>query len=156
MQVELNRIALSTAFILYRFFSNFLIKDFTSVGRVERRFPMLSSAGLLVGRVAGFLAGVRMGVLVELTDVSLARSSMITEDELMMEGKEGVFIYGVCRWRDSLGPIDALIHVIWITGGFSGLWSHCWAWLTGGRGEEGGKKKGFIGPVDGGLFLKYV
>ena len=80
MQVELKIIAVSAAFILYKIFSSFRTRFFSSTGRVESKWPKLGSAGT----GAGFLVAVE-GVLRVVgefpeggTNVSVIAVTMIT------------------------------------------------------------------------------
>ena len=57
-QVELNTIADSAAFILYRIFSILRMIDFSSTGRLYRRVPKLGPAGIAGVLLAEFLAGI--------------------------------------------------------------------------------------------------
>ena len=64
--------AVSAAFILYRHFSSFLTRDFSSTGRFDIRAPKFGSVGVLAGFLAGVLVGAFRGA-----DVSIARTIIL-------------------------------------------------------------------------------
>ena len=79
--MELKIIALSAEFILYRFFSIDLTRDFSSVGRLKRRLPKVGSVGRggFLDRFLALAEGVLEVLGCEVPDVSVrSRLTMVT------------------------------------------------------------------------------